>query len=100
MEGVKVSRVVQVFLDEGTWRVEEVSVDRKSQAVSCTCPTFLQSRQCKHSHMVSARMEVNGGVYPMGVSLKDISREEIEASDASDVSYRQFVLKYGKIEAV
>jgi hypothetical protein len=92
-------RTVQLFLsdEEG---VSEVQIDADdNRKVRCDCAAFMSSARCKHSKFVKARMAENDGHYAIRVP-EDIPDEvAFEALSHAD-SFRDFILKYGKIEVL
>lgn len=89
-------RLVQVFLSPGAPGVFEVSVDR-NQNYRCTCPGFRGRGTCKHTKFVDARVQQNNGTYPLEISTK-VTKEEAERAQESSETFREFILKFGKIE--
>jgi hypothetical protein len=91
-------RLVQVFLSQSSASpaVFEVSV-KKDTNFHCTCPGYKSKNICKHIKFVKARIDTNQGTYPLEISNK-APEEEVEKSYESNESFRQFVLKFGKIE--
>lgn len=92
-------RTVQLFLSPRQPAIYEVQINLDEEGIRCTCPTYKGKKTCRHSKFVHARMESNEGHYPLMV------REEAEGEDISEVmatseSFRQFVVKYGKIEVL
>lgn len=92
-------RTLQVFLSPRQPAIYEVEMDLDTQTIRCTCPTFKGRKACRHTKFVSARMEGNNGNYPMLV------HERAEAEDIKDVmsssdKFREFVVKYGRVEVL
>ena len=91
-------RTVQLFLgDEG---VSEVLIDAANAFnAKCTCPSFSKFKKCKHTSFVLEKIEDNHGHY--GVQIPDTVDDE-EAFEALNdpESFRDFVIKYGKIEVL
>ena len=92
-------RTVQVFISSQAAGVFEVEVDTASRGVRCTCPVWKKTKFCKHTEFVSSRMRVNNGNYSIQIP-HDVPEEM--AFDASDDarSFREFVLRYAKIEVI
>lgn len=90
-------RTVQIYLSEHG--IFEVEVDTSSSDLRCTCPGFVSRGNCKHIRMVSMKMKGNGGTYPVQISNKASAEETKKASESSK-EFREFVLKYGKIEVL
>jgi hypothetical protein len=91
-------RTVQLFLgDDG---VCEVEVDSEnSTKVRCSCKAFSKSARCKHSKFVRAKLLDNDGHYAIQIPV-DISDEEAFIAMSSNESFREFILKYGKVEVI
>lgn len=93
------SRLVQVFLSQNATPIPgiyEVSV-KENGTLACTCPGFRARLICKHVKFVKARIETNNGTYPLEISNR---ATDVEASKAttSNSAFREFVIKFGKIE--
>jgi len=96
---VQASRLVQVFLSQahtpgpGIYEVTSDSYGR----LFCTCPGFNGRNNCKHTKFVQARIEQNNGSYPLEISKRATQEDAIKAK-FSDKDFREFVIKFGKIE--
>ena len=91
-------RTIQLFL--GNDGVSEVFVaEEDSTKVRCSCEMFNKKARCKHSEWVRNRMDNNGGVFNMRVP--DTINDE-ETMDALNDPYlfRNFVIKYGKVQVL
>jgi hypothetical protein len=96
MEGIK---VVQIFLNDNihVGGIYEVSVTDDGSLV-CSCPGFeVSKKSCKHIAYTADKVRKNHGVYPIKFS-KPISEEEATMAEQSTELWREFYLKYGKIE--
>jgi hypothetical protein len=94
-------KLIQVFLTQGNVpgpSVYEVSQDSNNKLV-CTCPGFRGRMTCKHVKFVYARIESNNGTYPLEITYRATS-EDAEKAQTSNKEFREFVLKFGKIEVV
>lgn len=92
-------KLIQVFLSQTQTpgpNIYEVTGD-EYQDLSCTCPNFRSKGSCKHVRFVNARIKSNGGEYPLEIS-PDATTEDIENARKSSESFREFVIKFGKIE--
>lgn len=90
-------RVIQFFLSPtSTPAIFEVSTD-SSDNLFCNCPGYAGRHTCKHTVFVKARIDNNNGVYPMEISTK-ATKEDAEKAKKSNKDFREFVLKFGKIE--
>jgi hypothetical protein len=94
-------RLIQVFLTQQQTPgpgIFEVSTDKKDN-LYCSCAGFKGRSFCKHVKFVKARIENNGGTYPLEISVK-ASKEDAERAQESNSAFREFVIRYGKIEVV
>jgi hypothetical protein len=92
-------RLVQVFLSQSQTPgpgIFEVSANDNG-GLSCTCPGFFGRKSCKHTKLVSARIEQNHGNYPLEI-LSKATPEEADLARKSNEDYRNFIIRYGKIE--
>lgn len=92
-------KLVQVFLSQTQTPgpgIFEVSTDQNGN-LSCTCSSFTGRKACKHTKLVNARIEQNNGNYPLEI-LSKASPEEAEKAKLSNEAYRNFIIRYGKIE--
>jgi hypothetical protein len=92
------TRTVQFFLSENLnpGGIYEVSID-KDKNFYCTCPGFTGRSTCKHTKFVLDKVKKNNGSYPLEISSK-VSNNDIDAATDSLDGFREFILKYGKIE--
>lgn len=96
---VKGQRLVQVFLSQTQSpgpSIYEVSVDEDG-TLYCTCAGFNGRKTCKHTKYVQVRTDRNHGSYPLEISSRATEEEANEARISAE-SFRQFIIKYGKIE--
>lgn len=103
MKGRKVEddklRLVQVFLGQTKSPgpgVYEVSVD-DDHKLYCNCPGYISRGMCKHTRFVKSRIENNNGSYPLEISSKATQEDADKAKD-SNKAFRDFVIKFGRIE--
>lgn len=93
-------RLIQVFLSSKAGSsgpgIFEVSGDAEFN-FKCTCPGHSVRTNCRHVKFVKARLEANGGKYPLEVP-PSVSQEDIKNAMSSSESFREFLLKHGKIE--
>ena len=93
-KGVK---LLQFFLSQDAQSyVYEVGVDRHNDVV-CNCPVWSSKGSCKHSKFVISNMEDDDYLAEL---VDDPTDEDLMASEESEESYRMFIIKYGKIEAI
>ena len=92
-------KLIQVFLSQSQTPgpgVYEVSADTSGNLL-CTCPGFKGRKSCKHSKFVQARIDSNNGTYPLEIS-KRATDEDTEKAKESLENFREFVIKFAKIE--
>jgi hypothetical protein len=95
----KTMRLVQVFLSQSQTPgpgIFEVSADLEG-SLYCTCPGFRGRGNCKHTKFVQARIDSNNGNYPIEISSR-ATEEAAEKAKSSDENFREFIIKYGRIE--
>lgn len=93
-------RVIQFFLSPSNSPgpgIYEVSASKSQDKLSCNCPGFNGRSTCKHTKFVQARIDSNDGSYPMEISTK-ATKEAAKKATESNEAFRDFLLKYGKIE--
>lgn len=92
-------RTVKLFLDE-EFGVSEVAIaDSDSRKVKCTCLQFNKGGKCKHTIWVRDWMVTHGGVFSIKIPQEVDPEAELEAFSDLD-SFRDFVIKYGKVEVI
>ena len=102
MRGKKVStawRTAQLFISSQAAGVFEVDVNTETKALRCSCPVWKKVDSCKHVSFVSRRIALNGGHYSIQIPHEIPEEMAIEASDTPE-KFREFVLKYAKIEVL
>ncbi len=93
-------RLVQVFLSQTQTPgpgIYEVSVQEGTERLFCTCPGFSGRGSCKHTKFVKARIENNNGNYPLEISNR-ASKDDADQARISNSKFREFIIKFGKIE--
>lgn len=91
-------RTLQVFLDnEGVCEVEADHDDYEQ--MRCSCAVFATARKCKHTRHVKREIIKNGGTYAIKISSAIDDEDIIDAMKTAE-SFRDFVLKYAKIEVI
>jgi hypothetical protein len=92
-------RTVQLFISAQAAGVFEVEVDTETKKLRCSCPKWKKFFECKHTRFVYQRMRFNDGHY--SILVPDEVSEEL-ALDAQDTpeKFREFVVKYAKIEVL
>lgn len=92
-------RLVQVFLSQSPTPgpgIFEVTADEPGK-LYCTCPGYSGRRTCKHTKFVQARIDTNNGNYPLEISNRATRDDALKAKE-SNQEFREFVIKFGKIE--
>jgi hypothetical protein len=93
-------RLLQVFLsptsDNPGPGIFEVNTDAFKH-LTCNCPGFIAKNTCKHTSLIERRIEENNGLYPFDFAEKVTNTEIIEAM-SSEQNFREFVIKYAKVE--
>ena len=93
-------RLIQVFLSSKAGpsgpSIFEVSGDDSFNFV-CTCPGYAVRKTCRHITFVKARLEANNGKYPLEIP-PTVSQDDIKKAMSSSETFREFLLKHGKIE--
>jgi hypothetical protein len=93
------NRLVQVFLSQsqtpgpGIFEVNANGVG----TLSCTCPGYNVRKSCKHTKFVQNRIDNNNGSYPLEISSRATKEDALKAKESND-EFRDFVIKFGKIE--
>lgn len=94
-------RLVQVFLPQNNVPgpgIYEVSVGDTDE-FNCTCPGFSGRAKCKHVSFVKARIETNNGTYPLEISSRATTDDAAKAQK-SNKDFREFIIKFGKVEVL
>ena len=102
MKGSKMDsdwRTVQLFISAQAAGVFEVEVDTETKRTRCNCPTWKKAALCKHTKFVSNKMLMNKGHYSIMVP-DEISEQTVLDASKSPEKFREFVLKYAKIEVL
>jgi hypothetical protein len=96
---VEHKRLIQVFLSPTATpgpSIFEVSSSPEG-SLSCTCSGYKGRTTCKHTRFVKARIDSNNGNYPLEVS-KAATEEDTEKAKESPEAFREFVIRFAKIE--
>ena len=91
-------RTVQLFLEDDGVAEVEIDQDNKSK-IRCSCPAFFKAARCKHVKYVREQMSTNQGHYSIQIPL-DIDETEAIAAINNAEEFRNFVVKYGKVEVI
>lgn len=99
MKGARMAydwRTIQLFLgDDG---VSEVSADHNDPyAIMCTCKIFRKVSKCAHTKFVRQTMQSNDGHYTVHIHA-EIDPMEASIAMEDSAAFRDFVIKYGKVE--
>lgn len=101
MKGVGMSstwRTVQLFISSQAAGVFEVEIDTESKEVRCSCPKWKKTLDCKHVRFVTNRLEENGH-YSILIP-NEVPEELAFEANVDPKKFREFVLKYAKIEVL
>ena len=93
------TRLIQVFLSKNQTPypgIFEVSISDED-SLFCTCPGFVGRNDCRHVRFVSERIKENNGTYPLEISNR-AHPEDAELAKGSKEAFREFIIRYGKIE--
>lgn len=96
---VKEPKLVQVFLSQSQTPGPSIFEVTSNEAgtLFCTCPGFRGRSTCKHTKFVQARIDSNNGNYPLEISSRATADDAAKARSSSK-DFREFVIKFGKIE--
>jgi hypothetical protein len=92
-------RTVQVFISAHGAGIFEVEIDTDTKETRCNCPVYNKRGTCKHTNFVNLKMKLNQGHYAILVPNEIPEDWALDANDDPS-SFREFVLKYGKIEVL
>lgn len=91
-------RTVQLFLEEnGVFEVQVDSINK--MLVRCTCRGAKPQAKCAHAKFVRDNMLENDGHYSVHISAEIDEELALEAMDNAE-SFRDFIIKYGKVEVI
>lgn len=90
-------RTVQLFLSPTG--VYEVQLRPNDTTAKCSCPSYKLHEACKHTRFVKARMDENDGQYAILVP-DDVPEEVTDQANKSAESFRDFILKYARVEVL
>ncbi len=91
-------RTVQLFLE--AYGIAEVEVDSKNtKLIRCTCPSYTSVRGCAHSKYVKKNMQENDGHYTVSIPV-EVDDEDAIAATSSAEAFRNFIIKYGRVEVI
>lgn len=91
-------RTVQLFIgDNGISEVEVDSLNSKN--VRCTCTGSAATGRCPHVKYVKNTMLKNDGHYTVSIPV-ELDEEEVEIAMKTAESFREFIIRYGKVEVL
>lgn len=101
MKGPSVSsswRTVQQFISEQAIGVFDVDVNTETRETRCNCPVWVKRGSCKHTQFVNFRIKHTGHY---SILIPHEIPEELAAEANEDPEkFREFVVKYAKIEVL
>lgn len=92
-------RTVQLFISAQAAGVFEVEVDTETKKLRCSCPKWKKFFDCKHTRFVNERMQMNDGHYSILIPNEIPEELALEVQDSPE-KFREFVVKYAKIEVL
>lgn len=92
-------RTVQLFISAQAAGIFEVEVDTATKKLRCNCPKWKKTFNCKHVRFVNERMSMNDGHYSILIPEEIPEELALDASDTAE-KFREFVVKYAKIEVL
>jgi len=92
-------RTVQLFISAQAAGIFEVEVDTSTKNLRCNCPKWRKTFNCKHVRFVDERMVMNDGHYSILIPEEVPEELALNASDTAE-KFREFVVKYAKIEVL
>jgi len=101
MKGPQVSsawRTVQQFISAQGMGIFEVEVETDTKETRCTCPVYIKKGSCKHIQFVNEKIKTTGH-YSILVPNEIPEEMAFEANENSE-KFREFVVKYAKIEVL
>ena len=102
MKGMKMEstwRTIQVFISSQAAGIFEVEVNTDTKNIRCSCPVYIKSTTCKHTNFIKQKMRFNNGHYSVQIPT-DISENLVIEASETPKAFRDFVLKYAKIEVL
>ena len=91
-------RTIQQFISEQGVGVFDVEVNTETKETRCNCPSFAKRGSCKHTQFVNFRIR-HTGHYSIMVPKNIPEEMALEANDDPE-KFREFVVKYAKIEVL
>jgi hypothetical protein len=91
-------RTVQQFISEQAIGVFDVDVNTDTKETRCNCPVWSKKGSCKHTQFVNFRIK-HTGHYSILVP-NEVPEEMAEQANEDPAKFREFVVKYAKIEVL
>lgn len=91
-------RTVQQFISEQAMGIFEVEVNTETKEARCNCPVWAKKGSCKHTQFVNFRIR-HTGHYSIMIP-HEVPEEMAFAANEDAQSFREFVVKYAKIEVL
>ena len=91
-------RTVQQFISEQAIGVFDVDVNTETRETRCNCPVWVKRGSCKHTQFVNFRIK-HTGHYSILIP-SEVSDELAEEANEDPAKFREFVVKYAKIEVL
>lgn len=91
-------RTVQQFISEQAIGVFDVDVNTETKETRCNCPVWTKKGSCKHTQFVNFRIK-HTGHYSILVP-NEVPEEMAEEANEDPAKFREFVVKYAKIEVL
>ena len=91
-------RTVQQFISSQGAGIFEVEVDTVTKETRCNCPVWDKRGSCKHTVFVNSKIKYTGH-YSIMVPNEVPEELALEANGDAD-KFREFVVKYAKIEVL
>ena len=91
-------RTVQQFISEQAIGVFDVDVNTETKETRCNCPVWSKRGSCKHVQFANFRIR-HTGHYSILVPNEIPEEMALEANEDHD-KFREFVVKYAKIEVL
>ena len=91
-------RTVQQFISEQAVGIFEVEVNTETKEARCNCPVWAKKGSCKHTQFVNFRIR-HTGHYSIMIPHEVPEEMAFEANENPE-TFREFVVKYAKIEVL
>lgn len=91
-------RTVQQFISEQALGIFEVEVNTDTKETRCNCPVWNKKGSCKHTQFVNFRIR-HTGHYSIMIP-NEVPEEMAMEANESPKSFRDFIVKYAKIEVI